>query len=102
MTEGNIYMCILLMSITTYLIRSLPMTLIRGEIKNKFMKSFFYYVPYATIASMVLPDALKSTSSVVSALVGILIAIYCAHKEKDLIVLTLFAVIGVYITECFI
>ena len=44
--KHNIYIYILVMFAVTYLIRVLPLTLIRKEIKNKTIRSFLYYVPY--------------------------------------------------------
>ena len=44
--EHNIYIYIAVMAIVTYAIRVLPLTLIRKEIKNPFIRSFLYYVPY--------------------------------------------------------
>ena len=46
--QHNVYIYILVMGIVTYLIRVLPLTLIRKEIKNRFIRSFLYYVPYVT------------------------------------------------------
>ena len=43
--QHNVYIYILVMGIVTYLIRVLPLTLIRREIKNRFIRSFLYYVP---------------------------------------------------------
>ena len=44
--EHNIYIYIAVMALVTYAIRVLPLTLIRKEIKNPFIRSFLYYVPY--------------------------------------------------------
>ena len=41
--SGNIYIYVLVMAGVTYLIRLMPLTLIRKEIKNTFIKSFLYY-----------------------------------------------------------
>ena len=43
----NIYLYILAMALTTYLIRVLPMTIFRKPIKSRFLRSFLYYVPYS-------------------------------------------------------
>ena len=51
---GNLYIYILVMAVVTYLIRMLPLTLIRREIKNVYIRSFLYYVPYVTLAVMTL------------------------------------------------
>lgn len=87
------------MAIITYLIRALPMTIIRGEIKNPFLKSFLHYVPYATISSMIFPEALFSTASVISALVGIIVALYFSYKENDLVVVCFVSCIAVFIAD---
>ena len=41
----NVYVYIAAMALVTYLIRVLPLTLIRKEIKNTTIRSFLYYVP---------------------------------------------------------
>jgi len=51
----NTYIYILIMALVTYLIRTLPLTLIRKEITNYTIKSFLYYVPYVTLAVMTFP-----------------------------------------------
>ena len=47
--KHNPYIYILVMAVVTYLIRVLPLTLIRKEIKSPFIRSFLYYVPYVTL-----------------------------------------------------
>ena len=59
----NIYICLLAMAIATYAIRVLPLTLIRKEITNKYIKSFLYYVPYVTLAVMTFPAIINATHS---------------------------------------
>ena len=44
----NVYLYILGMWLVSYLIRVLPLTLIRREITNRTIRSFLYYVPYVT------------------------------------------------------
>lgn len=58
---NNIYIYILIMWGVTYLIRVLPLTLIRGQIKNRFLRSFLYYVPYVTLAVMTFPAIVAAT-----------------------------------------
>ena len=60
MTHNN-YIYILVVAVVTYLIRVLPLTLIRREIKNRFLRSFLYYVPYVTLAAMTFPPILHAT-----------------------------------------
>ena len=58
----NIYIYIFVMAAVTYLIRMLPLTLIRKEIKSTYIKSFLYYVPYVTLAAMTFPAILSAVS----------------------------------------
>ena len=61
MPTHNTYIYILIMALVTYLVRVLPLTLIRKEIKNITVKSFLYYVPYVTLAIMTFPAILSAT-----------------------------------------
>ena len=66
---------IAVMAGTTYLIRALPMLLVRRKIKSRFVQSFLYYVPYAVLAAMTVPAILESTASAVSAMAGLAVAV---------------------------
>ena len=76
--QHNVYIYILVMGIVTYLIRVLPLTLIRREIKNRFIRSFLYYVPYVTLAVMTFPAILDATGRTASALAAFIAAILIA------------------------
>ena len=59
----KIYLYIAAMALTTYLIRALPLTLIRRPIRSVFLRSFLYYVPYVTLAVMTFPAITTVTGS---------------------------------------
>ena len=59
--NAKIYLYIGIMALVTYLIRVLPLTLIRKEIKNRTIRSFLYYVPYVTLAVMTFTAILSAT-----------------------------------------
>jgi branched-subunit amino acid transport protein len=59
----NVYVYIVIAGLVTYLIRILPLTLIRKPIKNKFIRSFLHYVPYVTLSVMTFPAILYATGS---------------------------------------
>ena len=63
----NTISAIFLMAIVTYLIRVIPLVLIRREIKNRTIRSFLYYVPYVTLSVMTFPAILTATGSIISA-----------------------------------
>ncbi len=58
---NNPYIYILVMFAVSFAIRVLPLTLIRGEIKNRFFRSFLHYVPYVTLAVMTFPAIVEAT-----------------------------------------
>ena len=81
----SIYLYILVMALVTYLIRALPLTLIRRQIKNRFLRSFLYYVPYATLAAMTFPAILSATDHLYSAVIGFAAALVLAWRGKGLL-----------------
>lgn len=100
--SSNVYIYILVMALVTYLIRMLPLALIRRQINSTFVKSFLYYVPYATLSAMTFPAILHSTGSLVSAVIGFAVAVYLSYKEKSMITVALCACMVVFIAERFI
>ncbi len=76
---------LLVMAGVTYLIRMLPLTLIRKPIRSRFLRSFLAYVPYAVLGAMTLPDALYATSSLWTAIPGALVAAVMAWRGKSLL-----------------
>lgn len=64
--KNNIYIYILIMAAVSYIIRALPLTLIRKRIKSPFIQSFLYYVPYVTLAVMTFPSIIYATQSPIS------------------------------------
>ena len=72
MTHNN-FIYIAVMALVSYAIRVLPLTLIRKPIKNQFIQSFLYYVPYVTLAVMTFPAIVEATGAV-ALVVGILAA----------------------------
>lgn len=100
--SSNVYIYILVMALVTYLIRMLPLALIRRQMNSTFVKSFLYYVPYATLSAMTFPAILHSTGSLASAVIGLAVAVYLSYKEKSMITVALCACMVVFIAERFI
>ncbi len=99
---SRVYLYIILMAVVTYLIRALPLTLIRKEIKSKFIKSFLYYVPYATLAAMTFPAILKATDYVQASIVGFVVALVLAFNRKSLLTVAGCACATAFLLELFI
>ena len=96
---NNVYLYILVMAVVTYLIRMLPLALVRREITSPFVKSFLYYVPYACLAAMTFPAILHATASVWSAAAGFAVAVIAAYRERSLLTVAMLACAAVFIVE---
>ena len=81
----KIYLYILVMAVTTYLIRALPLTLFTKPIKSRFLRSFLHYVPVACLTAMTFPAILYATGSIFSGIVGLAVAVILALKGKGLV-----------------
>ena len=100
--RGNMYIYILVLAAVTYLIRLLPLTLIRREIKNTFLRSFLYYVPYVTLSVMTFPSILTATESPISAVIALAAGILLAWFGASLFQVSALCCIAVFVTELFI
>ncbi len=98
----NVYLYILVMATVTYTIRMLPLVLIRKEIKNCFIRSFLYYVPYVTLAVMTFPAILSETGSIWSAWAALITGIVLAWKGKSLLQVSVCACLMVFVLELFL
>ena len=95
----NFFLYLIVMASVTYLVRMLPLVLCRKKIKNRFVKSFLYYIPYAVLSVMTVPGILFSTGHVLSAICGTLVALVFAYKGKSLLLVASFAALAVLLCE---
>lgn len=95
----SIYVYIFAMALTTYLIRLLPMTLLRKPIRSRFIRSFLYYVPYACLTAMTFPAILSSTDSMISGGAAFVVAVVLALLNQKLIVVALGSSASVLVVE---
>lgn len=86
----------------SYLIRVLPLTLIRKPITNPFLRSFLYYVPYATLAVMTFPAMVQATLSPISGFCALGVGVGLSWKGKSLPIVAAACCITVLIVELFI
>lgn len=94
----TICLYILVMAGVTYIIRMLPLAFFRRKIRSRFFRSLLYYLPYAVLSAMVIPSVFTSTGSIITATVGLVIAIILAWLERSLIVVALGASAAAYLT----
>ena len=100
--SGNIYLSILAAFLTSYLIRVLPLTLIRKPIKNRFIQSFLYYVPYVTLAVMTFPAIIESTQSQISGVIALAVGIILSYFGAGLFPVACASCAVVFISELFL
>lgn len=102
MTTSKLLLYCLTMSFVTYLIRMLPLVLINKKIKNKFINSFLYYIPFAVLSAMVIPEIFYVTSSTISAIIGFLVAVIMSYLGLSLITVALCSCLSVFIIDIII
>ena len=96
---NNIVLAIAVMALVTYLIRVTPLVLIRREIKNRTVRSFLYYVPYAVLSVMTIPAIFYSTSYIISAVIGLAVALVLSYFNRGLLTVAVFASATVLVVE---
>lgn len=95
MSWSDFFPYLLVMAGVTYLIRMLPLTVYRKEIKSVFIRSFLRYVPYAVLGAMTFPDVLYATGSLWTGLVGLVVAIIMAWRGHSLLTVAIGACLAV-------
>jgi branched-subunit amino acid transport protein len=95
----NIYIGILIMAVTTYLIRALPLLLVRKKIRSRFLRSFLHYVPVACLTAMTFPAILYATDHILSGAAGLIVAVLLALKNKSLVVVAVAGCACVFLME---
>ncbi len=90
---------LLVMAGVTYLVRMIPFMLFKGKIKNRFFQSFLYYVPFTVLSAMTFPAILTATGSLLSAWIGLLVALLLAFFDKGLIQVAIFASAAVLLVD---
>ena len=89
MDNKAFFTLLLVMGVTTYLVRMIPFVLFRKKIENKKVKAFFDYIPYTVLSAMTFPEILYSTDSIISAAAGAVTAIILSYKGKNLLVVAI-------------
>ena len=83
----------------TYVLRTLPLLILRGEIRSRWVNDFLYYVPWAVLTAMIVPAAFTSTGSIVSAALAIAVALILAWRGHGLFTVALSAAAVVWLAE---
>ena len=96
------YLYIAVMALVSYAIRILPLTLIRKPIRNRFIQSFLYYVPYATLAVMTFPAIVNATQTSIAGAVALAAGIIAAWLGAGLFPVAVICCALVFVIELFV
>lgn len=96
---SHVSMQIAVMTIVTYAVRVLPLTLIQRPIKNQFIRSFLYYVPYASLAVMTFPTMIFATKTLASGILAFLAGLCLTWKKASLPLTAVVCCVVVLISE---
>lgn len=83
----------------TYLVRMLPLVLVKKKIQNRFLLSFLYYIPYAVLSVMTIPAIFYATDYRLSAVIGCAVALILSFMEQSLIKVAAAACAAAFLSE---
>lgn len=93
------FIYLLVMAGVTYLIRALPLFLVRGKVKNRFIRSLLYYIPYTVLAAMTIPTIFYATGNLASGIVAAVVCVVLGFFERGLVTVAIGGAISVLATE---
>lgn len=85
MPDSKFLLYLLVTAGVTYLVRMLPLVLMKGKIKNRFVLSFLHYIPYAVLSVMTIPAIFYAADNPLAAAAGFAVAMVLAYKGKSLV-----------------
>ena len=100
--KHNVYLYLLVMFAVVYAIRALPLTLVRRPIRNRFLKSFLYYVPYVTLAVMTFPAIVEATQSPLAGVAALVVGVVLAWCGAGLFPVAIACCAVVFLLELFL
>lgn len=95
----SVYIYILVMAVTTYLIRALPLVLFKKPIRSQFLRSFLYYIPVACLTAMTFPAILGAGQHVASGGIALVVAVVLALKNRSLLEVAAASGLTVFVIE---
>lgn len=102
--QGNsgFWIYLLVISFSTYLIRTIPFVLVKEKIKNTFIRSFLYYIPYTVLSAMTFPAAFYATGNIYAAAAGVVVAVVLAFFGRGLTLVAVSSCAASFIVSQFI
>ncbi len=100
--KHNVYLYLLVMFAVSFLLRALPLTLIRKEIKNRYFRSFLYYVPYVTLAVMTFPAIMEASGNRIAGIASLAAGMVAAYFGAGLFPTAIICSVIIFVSEIFI
>ena len=97
--QTNVYLYIAVMAAVTIAVRVLPLTLIRGQFRNRILRSFLYYVPYVTLAVMTFPAIMEATQAPLAGLLALAAGVLLAWFGASLFQVSVLCCVVVFAAE---
>ena len=98
----NYYSLLFVMAGVTYLVRMLPLAVLKRRLENRFVRSLLLYIPYAVLGAMTFPAIFYATGNVITSVIGTVIALVMAYFNLPLIVVALTSSAGAFIASLII
>ena len=98
----NFFVYLIVTACTTYLVRMLPLVLMKGKIRSRFLLSFLHYIPYAVLSVMTIPAIFSATGDIRTAAAGFATAMILAWRGKSLLTVAAAACAAVLAAELLI
>ena len=95
----NPWIAVAVMFAVTYALRAVPLLLVRGELRNRRLRTFLEFTPYAVLTAMTLPAVIHATAHWWSGVAGIVAAIVLAWRGMSLMPVAIGAAVTVWIAE---
>ena len=90
---------LLTMALVTYLVRAVPLVLIKRKIESPFVLSFLHYMPYAVLSVMTVPAVFFATNNLFTAAAGVAAAFLLAFCRRGLLTVAVGASAAVFLAE---
>jgi branched-subunit amino acid transport protein len=95
----NIYLALTVMALTVYVIRVSPLLFLRKPIRNRWFRSFLYYVPYVTLSVMTFPAILTVTENPLCGLFALIVGVLISWFFGDLFAVSIACCITVFAAQ---
>ncbi|MBE7050533.1 MAG: AzlD domain-containing protein [Ruminococcaceae bacterium] len=94
--KAQFWILLVVMAVTTYLVRMIPFTFFSAKIKSKYIRDVLYYIPYAVLGAMTIPHIFYSGGSTQASVVGAVVAFVMAFFRFSLIAVAVTACVVAY------